>query len=292
MAYLRTKWHLDPSSRLDTTDMGRKLGVVPPFWVGELDPHLTQCGQGWGLPLCQLSSWSIQPFGHNTLTSQGRTDRQRSDSIGWTVLQTVAQKSRSFPRSLLQSAEESHSWSWTSLSNSVTRWIFPTGWHRKPDCWPLWEKKLPGVSQSRVASHFRCHGVCSSDCYRFTAVFWEKEFWQPVSVWQSYVQEHDGIFTARFLHHLVCTIIAGIILLVLLPPVLWCCLLGGRKGIRPVKNWVVGYWHVYLYLARCKWFACGPTDATATRSSLASLKPDWFNLSDASLPRLFRKRGH
>ena len=24
------------------------------------------------------------------------------------------------------------------------------------------------------------------------------------------------------------------------PSVLWCCWLGGRKGIRPVKNWVVG----------------------------------------------------
>jgi len=24
-AYVHTKWHLDPSSRLDTTDMGRKL---------------------------------------------------------------------------------------------------------------------------------------------------------------------------------------------------------------------------------------------------------------------------
>ena len=32
-AYLRTKWHLDPSSRLATIDMGRKLGgvAVPPF---------------------------------------------------------------------------------------------------------------------------------------------------------------------------------------------------------------------------------------------------------------------
>jgi len=27
---------------------------------------------------------------------------------------------------------------------------------------------------------------------------------------------------------------------VILPSVLWCCWLGGRKGIRPVKNWVVG----------------------------------------------------
>jgi len=25
----RTKWHLDPSSRLTTTDMGRKLGLCP-----------------------------------------------------------------------------------------------------------------------------------------------------------------------------------------------------------------------------------------------------------------------
>ena len=30
------------------------------------------------------------------------------------------------------------------------------------------------------------------------------------------------------------------------PSVLWCCWLGGRKGIRPVKKWVVGYWHGYL----------------------------------------------
>ena len=28
-AYLRTKWHLDPSSRFATTDMGRNLGTVP-----------------------------------------------------------------------------------------------------------------------------------------------------------------------------------------------------------------------------------------------------------------------
>ena len=26
--------------------------------------------------------------------------------------------------------------------------------------------------------------------------------------------------------------------------VLWCCWLGSRKGIRPVKNWVVGPWDV------------------------------------------------
>ena len=31
-----------------------------------------------------------------------------------------------------------------------------------------------------------------------------------------------------------------------LPSVLWRCWLGGRKGIRPVKNWVVGCWRGYL----------------------------------------------
>jgi len=30
------------------------------------------------------------------------------------------------------------------------------------------------------------------------------------------------------------------------PSVQWHCQLGGRKGIRPVKNWVVGCWHGYL----------------------------------------------
>ena len=45
-AYLRTKWNLGPSSRLATTDMGRKLGTVP------LE------GLSWvrGLPLYQVVS--------------------------------------------------------------------------------------------------------------------------------------------------------------------------------------------------------------------------------------------
>jgi len=37
-----------------------------------------------------------------------------------------------------------------------------------------------------------------------------------------------------------------------LPSVLWHCWLVGMKGIRPVKNWVVGCWHGYLSGARCK----------------------------------------
>jgi len=76
-AYLHIKWHLNPSSRLATTDIGRKLVGCAPLREGELGTHLTQCGQGRGLPACQVSSRSIQPFGHNTpalQTGQDRTD--------------------------------------------------------------------------------------------------------------------------------------------------------------------------------------------------------------------------
>jgi len=74
----RTKWHLNLSSRLATTDMGRKLGAMR--LLGELGPHVTRtrtrntCRLRRGLPLCKVSSWSIQPFGQNTQTLEA--DRQ------------------------------------------------------------------------------------------------------------------------------------------------------------------------------------------------------------------------
>ena len=62
-------------------------GAPHPFGGGELGPHLTQCSQGQGLPACEVSSRSIQPFGHNIPTSQtDRTDRQQSDSVWRTIL--------------------------------------------------------------------------------------------------------------------------------------------------------------------------------------------------------------
>jgi len=64
-----------------------------------------------------------------------------------------------------------------------------------------------------------------------------------------------------------------------LPSVLWHCWVGVRKNIRPVKNWMM---RCYLSRVRCKWFAYGPADATA---SLASLNPEWFHLSGAHLRR-------
>jgi len=54
-----------------------------------------------------------------------------------------------------------------------------------------------------------------------------------------------------------------------MPSVLRRCWLGGRKGIRSVKNWVVGCWRGYLCGARCR-LVYSPADATATQSLTVS----------------------
>jgi len=59
------------------------LGGCAPLGEGELGPYLTQCGRGWGLPACQDSSWSIQPFGHSARTSQTGQDRQTGQTTDW-----------------------------------------------------------------------------------------------------------------------------------------------------------------------------------------------------------------
>jgi len=45
--------------RLAKIEMSRKWGLC--FW-GQLDPRLTQCGLGPGLPLYQVACWSIQSY--------------------------------------------------------------------------------------------------------------------------------------------------------------------------------------------------------------------------------------
>jgi len=60
-----------------------------------------------------------------------------------------------------------------------------------------------------------------------------------------------------------------------LPSVLWRCWSGGRKGIRPVKNWAVGCWSGYLSGVRCR-LAYVPVDATATHCLLLQWNQDWF----------------
>ena len=52
----------------------------------------------------------------------------------------------------------------------------------------------------------------------------------------------------------------------------WHCSLGIRNSIQPVKNWVMKCWHSYLSEVRCKWFAHGLANTTATPTSLASQK--------------------
>ena len=89
---------------------------------------------------------------------------------------------------------------------------------------------------------------------------------------QNYMSSLCQIFCACYLHHVcidrssICSFIwvwRRFPLKPFVPSVLWRCWLGGRNGIRPVKNWVVKCWHGYLSGARCR-LAYGPADVTAT----------------------------
>jgi len=129
-AYLCTKWHLDPSSRLATIDMGQKLGATVPLfggrWVPMPGPRHTSVPSGilihpslwpqqtwaenkglcpfWGSwvpgPTCVASFILIHPTVWpqytNVTNRQDRTDRigQRFNSIERIVLQTDAQKTK------------------------------------------------------------------------------------------------------------------------------------------------------------------------------------------------------
>jgi len=68
-------------------------------------------------------------------------------------------------------------------------------------------------------------------------------------------------------------------------------LLVGRQERHPTckKNWVVRYWRGYLSGVRCKWFAYGPADATATPSSHSSKiqigLPFWSRLTQFVLEK-------
>jgi len=94
--------------------------------------------------------------------------------------------------------------------------------------------------------------------------------WQP--------QEHHSPLTswsficASLAFSALILLIFVMCLFVCLPSVLWRCWLGCRKGVRPVKKWVVRCSHGYLSEVRCKWFAYGSADATVTSSSLAAMK--------------------
>jgi len=90
-AYLHTKWHLDPSSHLATTDVDQKLGAHPFWGRGAGSPSNTMWLEP--KPTCMPSFIMILPAIWPQYTNvTDRQDRQRYDSIGRTVLQMVAQK--------------------------------------------------------------------------------------------------------------------------------------------------------------------------------------------------------
>ena len=69
-------------------------------------------------------------------------------------------------------------------------------------------------------------------------------------------------------------------------------LVGRQEGHPACKRYgVMRCWHGYLYGVRCKWFAYGLADATATLSSLPSAKSRMVYPSDTGLPRLAWKKG-
>ena len=108
-----------------------------------------------------------------------------------------------------------------------------------------------------------------------------KEFLKSVNIWRNYRQDddcfmcpvHTALLSSRMLispfklNNLCITAetvtnrcyvnrqINWVYYEQFIPSVLWRCWLGGRKGIRPVKNWVVKCWRGYLSGARCR-LAC------------------------------------
>ena len=81
-AYLHAKFHLDPSSHLVTTDMGRKLGTPHPFggWGAGFPYNAMWPGPR---PTCLPSFILIHPTVWPQYTNvTDRPDRQWSDGIG------------------------------------------------------------------------------------------------------------------------------------------------------------------------------------------------------------------
>ena len=78
-AYLPTKWHLDPSSRLATTGMGLKLAACAPLGEGELGPYLIQCGLGRGYLHAKLH---LDPYNRLATVQQ----RHKQDKTGQTTV--------------------------------------------------------------------------------------------------------------------------------------------------------------------------------------------------------------
>jgi len=81
--YLCTKWHLDPSSRLATTDMGWKVWVLCPFWgrAGSPSNTIWPWLRPTSVPSFILINLTVWPQYTN---ATDRTDRQdKTDNRNW-----------------------------------------------------------------------------------------------------------------------------------------------------------------------------------------------------------------
>jgi len=77
-AYLRTKWHLDPSSCLATIDMGRKWGCCAPFEVweaGSLSNTMWPGPRPTFVPIGILIHPTVWPQYTNVLDRTDRTEK-------------------------------------------------------------------------------------------------------------------------------------------------------------------------------------------------------------------------
>ena len=78
-SHLHTKWHLDPYSRLTTTDMERKLGWTVPHLGWKSGSHLTQYSWDRSLPLTP-SFILIHPIIWPQFTRTFQTGQDRTDN--------------------------------------------------------------------------------------------------------------------------------------------------------------------------------------------------------------------
>ena len=100
---------------------------------------------------------------------------------------------------------------------------------------------------------------------RFVCILWISHKFSHWSYWAVKILlcKTMNIFGATIIHILW----SWLYLFIYLPSVLWRCWLGGRKGIWPIKNWMVWWLRSCLSGARCR-LAYNPADATATHCLL------------------------
>ena len=128
-AYIHTKWHFNPSSHLAITDMRRKFGAVPLWGAGAGPPSNTM----WPgpRPTCMPSFTLIHPTFWpqytNVTDREDRQVRERSDSIGRTVLETVARKLLS-PLSYLRLKCTKFDFGFQTPLGSLQRSLRPLSW--------------------------------------------------------------------------------------------------------------------------------------------------------------------